>query len=326
MTAIKQAELHVHLEGTISPQLALKLAKRNRIDLPPALFAADGQSYQYKDFLDFLKAYDSVAAVIKKPMDYYDITFDYLKERADAGGIYVEFMYSPDHAEMSSGIPSCEHLAAIQQAIDDAEARHQIIGRIIVTAVRHFGEDSAIKVAKQAIREKAPCITGFGLGGDEINFPPKLFTKAYQIAAEGGLECTVHAGEFASAEGMMEAMDYLPVKRIGHGVRAIESPETMARLKDKEIALEVCPGSNVALGLFQNLESHPLPQLLAAGIRISLNSDDPPFFRTNLANEYIQAQKIYGFSDQQMLNFTRMAIEDAFVDEQTRKELLQRLQ
>ncbi|KTC76035.1 adenosine deaminase [Legionella birminghamensis] len=326
MTTIKQAELHVHLEGTISPELALKLAKRNKINLPSNLFAADGQSYQYKDFLDFLKAYDSVASVIKNPLDYYDITFDYLKSRAEAGGIYVEMMYSPDHAEMSSGIPSSEHLAAIQQAIDDAEAKYQIVGRIIVTAVRHFGEESAIKVARQAIKENVACVTGFGLGGDEIHFPPKLFAKAYQIAADGGLQCTVHAGEFASAEGMMEAMDYLPIKRIGHGVRAIESAETMARLKDSNIALEVCPGSNVALGLFKDLQSHPLPQLLAAGIRISLNSDDPPFFRTHLANEYMQAQKIYGFSEQQMLNFTRMALEDAFVDETTRARLLQRLQ
>lgn len=311
---IKKAELHVHLEGTISPALAKTIAKRNQISLPQGLIDSDGCSYRYQDFLDFLKAYDDVAGVIKQPQDYYDITFDYLKTSAAGGGIYTEMMYSPDHAEQASKIPSSEHLKAIQQAIDDAESQHGITGRIIITAVRHFGADAAIKVAKQALKETVPCIVGFGLGGDEYHFPPKLFSKAYEIAHEGGLYCTVHAGEFAPASGMMEAMDYLPIQRIGHGVMAMHSPETIARLIDKQIALEICPSSNIALGLFPDLQSHPLKQLLDAGINISLNSDDPPFFKTTLADEYTRVQHFYQYSDEVMLNFTRMAINDAFVD------------
>jgi len=322
---IKKAELHVHLEGTIPPHLALQIGKRNNIILPDGLITADGSSYQYKDFLDFLKAYDAVAAVIKHPRDYYDITFDYLKSCADSGGIYVEMMYSPDHAEQSSGIPSSEHLQAIDQAIRDAEAKHGILGRIIITAVRHFGVDSATKVATQALKETVPCIAGFGLGGDEFNFPPKLFQKPYQIAAEGGLHCTVHAGEFAPASGMMEAMDYLPIQRIGHGVMSMHSPETIARLIDKNIALEICPSSNIALGLFPDMASHPLRQLMDAGISISLNSDDPPFFQTTLGKEYDRVQQFHQFSDSTMLNFTRMALEAAFVDQITKESLLNHL-
>jgi len=322
---IPKAELHVHLEGTIPPYLALKLAERNRLTLPENLIAEDGKSYTYSDFMAFLKAYDSVADVIKHPRDYYDITFDYLKSCAETGGIYVEMMYSPDHAEQASGIPSCEHLQAIQQAVDDAEEKHQITGKIIVTAVRHFGAEAAVKVAKQALKETVPCITGFGLGGDEFNYPPKLFEQAYKIAADGGLFCTVHAGEFAPASGMMEAMDYLPIQRIGHGVRAAVSPETIARLIDKNIALEVCPTSNIALGLFKDMANHPLKQLLDAGVKMSLNSDDPPFFRTNLANEYEVTQKFYQFSDAEMIHFTKMAIDYAFTDEATKDKLRQRL-
>ncbi|ASQ45111.1 adenosine deaminase [Legionella clemsonensis] len=319
--AIKKAELHTHLEGTITPALAKKLAQRNNLSLPDSIMAADGQSYRYKDFLDFLKTYDIVAEVIKYPDDYYDITFDYLKANALEDTLYIEMMYSPDHAEKSSNIPSSEHLKAIQQAINDAEEKYHIFGRIIVTAVRHFGAEAAVRVARHAIKEDVPCIVGFGLGGDEINFPPRLFTEAYNIAAEGGLHCTVHAGEFAPANGMLEAIQYLPIKRIGHGVQAIHSSETISQLKDKNIALEICPSSNIALGLFPNFFSHPLPRLLEAGISISLGSDDPPFFRTHLANEYQRVQQAYNYSNEQMKQFTAMAIEASFADKETKLKL-----
>lgn len=319
---LKKAELHVHLEGTISPDLARKLAKRNQLTLPPGLIAPDGKSYLSKDFLDFLKVYDTLAAVIKLPQDYYDITFDYLKTNAQDDAIYIEMMYSPDHAEQSSGIPSKEHLAAIQQAIDDAKHQFDIVGRILLTAVRHYGVEACERVAKQAAVDRFQCVSGFGLGGDEARFPPKLFTKTYQIAADAGLECTVHAGEFDSAKGMEEAMNCLPIKRIGHGVRAIYSPETMDMVKERGIALEICPTSNIFLGLFKDMKSHPLPQLLNAGIKVSINSDDPPFMSTNLANEYRKVQESYNYSDEEMNNITRMAIEAAFVDNKSKQELI----
>jgi adenosine deaminase len=323
---LKKAELHVHLEGSIAPQLAEKLAIRNKLILPQGLIAPDKVSYLSKDFLDFLKVYDTLAAVIKVPQDYYDITYDYLKKTAQDQGIYVEMMYSPDHAELSSGIPSAEHLEAIQHAIDDAEKEYGIVGRIILTAVRHFGAEAAEKIAKQAHSNRMPCVTGFGLGGDEAQFPPKLFSTAYHIAADAGLECTVHAGEFATAAGMMEAMNYLPIKRIGHGVRGIHSPETMAMLHDKNITLELCPTSNIFLGLFQDMQHHPFPQFYEAGIKISINSDDPPFMSTTLAREYQQVQESYHYSDETMNSITAMAIDAAFVDDRTRKDLLARIQ
>ncbi len=322
---LKKAELHVHLEGTITPDLAAKLAKRNKLTLPDGLVAPNGISYLSKDFLDFLKVYDTLAAVIKVPQDYYDITFDYLKTNAMEQAIYVEMMYSPDHAEHSSGIPSAEHLAAIQQAIDDAKQQFDIVGRILITAVRHYGVDAAERVARQAHKDTFPCVTGFGLGGDEANFPPKLFSKAYQIALDAGLQCTVHAGEFAPASGMVEAMEHLPVKRIGHGVNCIFSPDTMAMVKDRGIALEICPTSNIFLGLFKDMKAHPLPKFYDAGIQISINSDDPPFMNTTLAKEYQRVQESYQYSDEIMNKITTMAIESAFVDEKTKQELLAKI-
>ncbi|KTC90992.1 adenosine deaminase [Fluoribacter dumoffii] len=322
---LKKAELHVHLEGTITPELAAKLAARNKLIIPEGLVAPDGESYLSKDFLDFLKVYDTLAALIRYPQDYYDITLDYLRARAGENAIYVEMMYSPDHAELSSKIPSAEHLAAIQQAVDDAKEQFDIVGRIIITAVRHFGIEAVERVARQTHKDRFPCVTGFGLGGDEAKFPPKLFTRAYQIAAEAGLQCTVHAGEFAPASGMVEAMENLPIQRIGHGVNSIYSPETMMMLQDKNITLEICPTSNIFLGLFKNMEEHPFPKFYEAGIKISINSDDPPFMSTTLGQEYQRVQTSYGYSDKIMNAITRMAIEAAFVDEHTRTELLAKI-
>lgn len=322
---LKKAELHVHLEGTITPQMAEKLAKRNGLTLPGDLVAPDGESYLSNGFLDFLKVYDTLAAVIKKPEDYYDITLDYLRSNAAQGAIYIEMMYSPDHAEQSSGIPSKEHLQAIQSAVDDAEQQFGIVGRIILTAVRHFGADAVLRVAKQAHSDRMPCVTGFGLGGDEAGYPPRQFQRAYEIAADAGLFCTVHAGEFDSAQGMIDAMTYLPIQRIGHGVNAIYSPDAMAMVKDRGIALEVCPGSNLFLGVFKDMQSHPFARFFDYGIQISINSDDPPFMKTNLAKEYERVQSAYGYTDAQMNQITRMAIEAAFVDRDTKTQLLAKI-
>jgi adenosine deaminase len=319
---LKKAELHVHLEGTITPDLAARLAKRNKLTIPQGLIAADGVSYLSNDFLHFLKVFDTLTALIKVPQDYYDITFDYLKANALEQAIYIEMMYSPDHAEQASGIPSVEHLVAIQQAIDDAKQQFGIVGRILITAVRHYGVEAAEKVARQTHKDRFPCVTGFALGGDEANFPPKLFQKAYQIAHDAGLQCTVHAGEFATAAGMVEAMEHLPISRIGHGVNCIYSAETMAMVKDREIALEICPTSNIFLGLFKDMQHHPLPKFYDAGIKVSINSDDPPFMNTTLAKEYQRVQESYHYSDDIMNKITTMAIQSAFVDEQTRRELL----
>ncbi len=323
--SIKKAELHVHLEGTITPNLARQLAHRNNIIIPEGLIAPDGENYLSNDFLHFLSVYDTLAALIKTPRDYYDITFDYLRARALEDAIYVEMMYSPDHAELSTGIPSYEHLQAIQKAIDDAESQYGIVGRIIATAVRHFGEDACIKVAEEIAKRSMPCVVGFGLGGDEIHFPPKLFKRSFAIAHAAGFQCTAHAGEFAPASGMIEALENLPITRIGHGVQVIHSPDTIALLKERDIALELCPSSNIKLGLFPDFQHHPFPQLLEAGIKVSLNSDDPPFFFTTLGEEYKRTQAAYDYSDETMTSITAMAIESAFVDEKTKQALRARL-
>lgn len=323
---IPKAELHVHLEGTLSPELAKSLAKKNKVPLPDEIFSPTDTAYLSRDFAHFLKVFDVVASVIKTPEDYYDLTLDYLKKNALDNVLYTEMMYSPDHAEKSSGIPSIEHLQAIQKAIDDAYEKYHIIGRTIIVAVRHFGTDAAIRVAKNIAQHSVPCVTGFGLGGDEINFPPKQFKKAYQIAYDAGLKCTVHAGEFSSADGILEAVTHLPVVRIGHGVQVFNAPDVIRRLIDLNIALELCPTSNIFLGLFPDMAHHPFPKLLSSGLQISINSDDPPFFDTTVNQEYEKVRLAYGYDKKQMVQITEMAIVSAFVDDKTRNELFSKIQ
>lgn len=260
---VLKIELHTHLEGTAPPSLIRKIAARNKVALTNDLFTEDGNHFAWDNFLDFLNAFDKATKAIKKPIDYYDITYEYLKAAAKENTIYAETMYSPEHAERASNIPSIEHLHAIQQAVDDAKAKYNIIGSILITAVRHFGVDAVNKVANHAAQVNLPCIKGFAMGGDEAGFPPAQFKRAYQIASESGLGCTVHAGEICGPQSIIEALDNLPVTRIGHGVRAIEDPRLLARIKGNNIHLELCPTSNICTRVYQDLKSHPFKRLFA---------------------------------------------------------------
>ena len=320
---IPKAELHAHLEGTASPELVRRLAARNGMDLPDRLFREDGR-FAWNGFLDFLRAYDAASSVIRTPLDYRDVTHEYMAGCAAEGAIYAEVMSSPDHAAMA-GMSYRDHLDGIVAGIKDARAETGIEGRIIVTCVRHFGVERAVEVARQTVRHPHALVTGFGMGGDEAGFPPAPFAQAFRIAhEEAGLACNVHAGEFGGPDSIRAALT-LPVTRIGHGVRAVEDPALMTELAARGTVLEVCPTSNIATGVFADYAAHPLKALMAAGIRITLNSDDPPFFDTSIGREYDVAAEEFGLDEATLRGFTRTALEAAFVDEATRQSLLARL-
>ena len=318
-----KAELHVHLEGTAPPELVRRLAKRNRLDLPDELFGDDGE-YHWTDFLHFLKVYDATAAVIRTPEDYRDVTYEYLAGCAEEGAIYVELMSSPDHAA-AAGMSYANHLEGIVAGIEDARADHGIEGRCIVTCVRHFGTEQAMKVARQVTTHPHPLVSGFGMGGDEAGFPPAQFARAFNYVADSGLPCTVHAGEWAGADRVREAIETLPVQRLGHGVRAAEDPALVREIVARGLTLEVCPGSNLATGIYRTYGEHPLARLRAAGVKTTLSSDDPPYFSTSVGREYADAARHLDLGEDELLEFTRNALEAAFVDEPTRETLLGRL-
>jgi len=316
MTVLPKVELHCHLEGAAGPSLIRRLARRNDIVLPEQLFTSDDQ-FAWTDFSSFLLAYDQASRAICTAADYRDVTYEHLATCAKDGGIYVEVMSSPDHAA-AAGMSYEEHLEGIVQGIDDAERDYGITGRLIVTCVRHFGPVRALKVAQQVLGCPHPYVVGFGMGGDEKAYRFEDFLPAFDLLHSAGLPCTVHAGEWADAESVRDALITLPVQRIGHGVRAVENPEVLQLVADRGIHLEVCPTSNVMTRVYPSYSVHPLNTLRDVGVSVSLNSDDPPYFNTTIGREYGLAKSELGLTDSDLLQITQSALAAAFADNGTR--------
>jgi len=326
MTAVARlpkAELHCHIEGAVAPDLLRRLAARNGIALPADLFGPGGR-YAWSDFSSFLDAYDRVSECLRCPADYRDIIYGYLAGCAAEGAIYVEVFSSPDHAA-AVGMSYADHLEGLVAGIDTAYADFGIVGRIIVTCVRHLGPQRAVDIVDSMRAEPHPYVVGFGMGGDEMQYNLTDFVPAFRMADRAGFACTVHAGEVAGPDSVRAAIDLLPVSRIGHGVRASEDPRLLDEIVRRGVVLEVCPGSNLALGLYPDFASHPLPRLLAAGCHVTLNSDDPPFFGTSIGREYANAAQHYGLDTAALLKITETALDAAFVDAETRRSLKQRI-
>jgi adenosine deaminase len=322
MQTLAKAELHVHLEGTAPPALVRRIAARNSIELPDRLLGTDGR-FRYTDFLDFLRTYDMAASVIRTAQDYRDITYEYLSECARGGAIYVELTASPDHAAIV-GLSDEEHLTGIAQGIDDARRDHGIEARVLMSAVRNFGVAQALRIARHAAERPHPYVVGFSMAGDEKNFPAGDFAEAFASAAAAGLGCTIHAGEWDGPESVRGALR-LPITRIAHGVRAIEDAALVDELATREIVLDCCPTSNVVLGVYPSYEEHPLPRLRARGVKVTLGSDDPPYFGTTIEREYQVCSQRMGLGEDDLRDITRTAVDAAFCDDGLKAALRARL-
>ncbi|PHQ68994.1 MAG: adenosine deaminase [Sneathiella sp.] len=320
---VKKAELHVHLEGTATPELVKKLAARNGIALDPLTFKSDG-GFAWNDFWGFLDCYDKAAATIRTKDDYRLVTYDYLARCAREDVLYVEMFSSPDHAA-ECGMSYTDHLDGIAAGIDDAHREFGIEGRIIVTCVRHLGPEKALSAAQLFVDNQHPYVVGFGMGGDEAQFHPKDFRAAFDLAHEAGYQTTNHAGEFGGPESIRASLDHLPITRIGHGVRAVEDRLLLEELADRQIPLELCPGSNVATGLYDSREQHPFKAIMDAGCLVTLNSDDPPFFATSVGHEYAEAARCYSLNDADLMWITSNAIGAGFCNDALKEALLARL-
>lgn len=314
------AELHCHIEGAAHPALVEAHAARHGIDVSAIIRDGD---YVWHDFTSFLAAYDRAASVFRSEADYADLAADHLGRLAAQGAIYAEFFVSPDHAS-EAGLSPEAYVAGLSNGIERARQDSGIEARMIVVGVRHLGPEAVERAARFAAGPGHPLVTGFGLAGDERTAKPADFARAFAIARDAGLGLTAHAGELCGPDSVRATLDALKPTRIGHGVRAVEDANLVRRIVGEGIVLEVCPGSNLALGIYPDAASHPLKALVSAGAKVTLNADDPPFFRTSLADEYAFAAAV-GIEAGTRLGFTRHAIEAAFVDEGTRRRLLDRL-
>lgn len=318
---VAMAELHCHIEGAASTELVLSQAEKYGADLSE--YIRDG-SFVWNDFTSFLAAFDAASSLFRSEDDYALLAESYLSDLARLGTIYSEFFTSPDHAERAGLSPEA-YTNALAEGMDRAYAKTGIISRMIVTGVRHFGVESVEKAARFAANCGHPLVTGFGMAGEERFGDPADYVRAFDIAREAGLGITVHAGELDGWQSVASAIDHFSPSRIGHGVRAIENPDLVTRIAGEGIVLECCPGSNIALKVFPDYAHHPFPALRNAGCKVTLNSDDPPYFWTDIANEYDIARRYFVFDAANLAAITRTAIEAAFVDNATREELLRRL-
>lgn len=316
-----KAELHCHIEGAADPDLVVRQARKYNAD--PAPFIRDG-SFVWHDFTSFLAAYDFAADLFRSEEDYVLLAEHYLTSLARDGAIYSEIFTSPDHARRA-GLSPAAYTVALGEGIERAKAKTGIEGRMIVTGVRHFGVESIEAAARFAARCGHPLVTGFGVAGDERQGDLEDYVRAFEIAREAGLGITIHAGEFGGWESVAAALDHIRPSRIGHGVRAIENPDLVKRIAEEGVVLECCPVSNVVLRVFDSYASHPFMKLREAGCKVTLNSDDPPYFWTTLKREYDAAKEHFGLDDRTLTAITRTAIEAAFIDKKTRTALLARL-
>lgn len=316
-----KAELHCHIEGAASPELVIRQAEKYGKD--PSPFIRDG-SFVWHDFTSFLAAYDFSADLFRSEDDYALLADHYLTSLARDGAIYSEVFTSPDHA-IRAGLSPQAYTDALGEGMLRAKAKTGIEGRMIVTGVRHVGVDAIEQAARFAAKCDHPLVTGFGVAGDERTGDFEDYVRAFEIAREAGLGITIHAGELMGWESVAAALDHIRPSRIGHGVRAIENADLVRRIADEGIVLECCPGSNIALSVFPDFASHPFPAFKEAGCKVTLNSDDPPYFWTSLKREYDIAREHFGMDDKALAAVTKTAIEAAFVDRKTRSDLLSRL-
>nr|WP_216665453.1 adenosine deaminase [Pseudoruegeria sp. HB172150] len=324
MKDLPKVELHLHLEGAAPPAFIAGLAKEKNLDIS-GIFKPAG-TYDYVDFWHFLEIYEAATSTLHSPEDYHRLTLAVLEESAANGVIYSETFLSPDFCGGRDLAAWREYLAAIREAADEAERTMGITLRGIVTCIRHFGPEKAKETALCAAETAGDWLVGFGMAGDELKGKPGDFAYSFDMAREAGLGITVHAGEWGGADSVRNTLSDLRPSRIGHGVRAIEDPGLVDKLAEEGIVLEVCPGSNVFLGVYPNWSDHPIQKLRERGVKVTVSTDDPPFFHTTMAREYDRLAETFGWEEGDFGALATDAINAAFCDENTRTRILKQLE
>jgi adenosine deaminase len=310
-----KAELHVHLEGAIQPETLLKLARRNQVALPADSAAALRAWYRFVDFPHFITVYKKISECIRTAEDIELIAREFLAGQAAQHIIYSEVTYTAYTHYQQYGIPFEQQLAALDRARAWAADELGVDARWIIDISREVPAEEGLVTAEWAIGAMGDGVVALGLGGDEVRYPPEKFAAAFAMAEAAKLPAVPHAGEVAGPQSIWGALDALKAVRIGHGVRCLEDPALVAVLRERQIPLDVCPTSNVCLGVAPDIASHPLPRLLAEGLYVTVNSDDPPLFNTTLADEYLKLAAAFGFGQRDIeglvLNAVRASLLDA---------------
>ena len=273
---LPKAELHLHLEGSLEPEMLFKLAERNGVSLPWADVETLRKAYAFNNLQEFLDLYYAGADVLRTEQDFYDLTWDYLVKCHEQNVVHTEPFFDPQ-THTDRGVPLEAVLEGIGQALDDGRRQLGVSSGLILSFLRHLPEAQAMQTLEAALPYRDAFIA-VGLDSSEKGFPPRLFQRVFDRARAEGLPAVAHAGEEGPPEYIWEALDLLKVRRIDHGVRAAEDPRLIARLIDEQIPLTVCPLSNIRLRVFEHMRHHNILSLLDAGVKVTVNSDDPAYF------------------------------------------------
>jgi len=320
-----KAELHVHLEGSILPRTLLKLARRNHISLPADDEAGLTKMYKFTSFSQFLDTYMLITRCLKTKADYQLISYEFGSECARQNIHYAEVFFTIMNNARFSGLAWQEILNALNNGREEANKDFGVHWQWMFDIVRDFpGTQAEVLEITLAAREQG--VVALGLGGGEDGFPPELFVDTFDRAFSEGLHRVPHAGEVSGPASVWSAIKLLRAERIGHGVRSIEDPELVAYLRSSQIPLDVCPTSNVRLRVFPDYASHPLRKLWDRGVFMTIGSDDPPMFGTDLTNEYQVLVKEYNFSQDELQRISLNGIQASFLDQNEKQSLTQEFQ
>ena len=309
-------ELHVHLEGTLRPETLLALARCNDVALPADTPEGLADLFHFTDLAHFIDVWLMVTSCLRTADDFRRITVDYAGEAAQHGAVYIEGIFAPLQL-VRRGVPWEAIYDGFCDGIQEARETHGVEMRLTPDLTRNATAEEMDDSLRYAIAYRDRGIVGVGLGAFELEYPPHLYEDVFRRAREGGLASVPHAGELGGPDAIRDALDLLYADRLRHGIRAIEDPALVQELADRRTVLDVCPASNVRVGVVPSLAVHPLPRLVAAGVLCSLSTDDPPMFDTDLTTEYAAACSL-GLDPR---DFYAAGIAGALCDEHTKAGL-----
>ena len=317
--SLPKVELHLHIEGTLEPELMFRLAERNGVKLPYPDVEAVRAAYQFEDLQSFLDLYYQGAQVLLEEQDFYDLTWAYLEHCHADNVLHTEIFFDPQ-THTDRGVPFEKVIRGIRRALDDGRERLGISSELILSFLRHLSEESAFQTLEEAMPWREQFI-GVGLDSGEVGNPPEKFERVFAKARKLGLRVVAHAGEEGPPEYIWQALDLLKVERIDHGVRSLEDPALVERLRDSGMPLTVCPLSNVKLRVFERMEDHNLLRLMEAGLKVTVNSDDPAYFGGYMTDNFRAVQHAFGLGCEQLVQLSRNAVDAAFLSDERRAEL-----
>ena len=308
--ALPKAELHLHIEGSLEPELMFELSKRNNIDIPFKTVEEVRAAYKFHNLQSFLDIYYAGASVLINEQDFYDLTWAYIEKCKQDNVVHTEIFFDPQ-THTDRGIDFSVVINGISRALADAKQKYGITSFIIMCFLRHLSEEAAFQTLEQA-KPYLDKIKGVGLDSSELGHPPSKFERVFNAARELGLECVAHAGEEGPTDYIYEALDLLKVSRIDHGVRCVEDNALVERLKQERIPLTVCPLSNTALCVYDDMKQHPILELLDKGLCVTVNADDPAYFGGYMMDNFMALVDALGMTEAQAKKLAENSLEASF--------------